>query len=214
MILRQFQQLLAEIYDAPVPHDIYDFLVTRPQPAGVARNVSEEELLVARNADGLDVALYVDAGVLGRLAAANPVDELHAGNLADCWTALEGVSHFVYLAFNAHHDREVSRLELETQAEVDKYVVSLWLLRRQRPERFPLELHSLLFQRARVDVRLPRELADLYRAASDYAGRFCRRVERRLRERAVAVAADVTTDLRRFYRLNDARKWSHIERRA
>ncbi len=49
------------------------------------------------------------------------------------WTALEGVSHFVYLAWNAGHDKPVSLLELEMQAEVDKYVGSYWLMRRQLP---------------------------------------------------------------------------------
>src|SRR5437762_13493477 len=87
------------------------------------------------------------------LAPEDPLRRLHAGNLADCWTALEGVSHFLYLAWNAGHDRPVSLLELEMQAEVDKYVVSYWLLRRQFPPRLPAQLPRMLFQRTRIDPR-------------------------------------------------------------
>ena len=76
------------------------------------------------------------------------------GNLADYWTALEGVSHFMYLAWNAGHDRAVSLLELELQAEIDKYVASWWLLREQDPARFPAELHRLLFERTQIDAQL------------------------------------------------------------
>ena len=99
----------------------------------------------------LALSLYLDPALLARLARADPLERLHAGNVADCCTALEGVSHFLYLAWNAGHDKPVSLLELEMQAEVDKYVASHWLLRRQLPERFPAELPQLLFERARID---------------------------------------------------------------
>ena len=81
----------------------------------------------------LALSLYLDPALLRRLAAADPLERLHGGNVADCLTALEGVSHFLYLVWNASHDRPVSLLELEMQAEVDKFIVSHWLLRRQVP---------------------------------------------------------------------------------
>ena len=57
--------------------------------------------------------------------------------MEDYWTALEGVSHFVYFAWNAGYDKPVSILELEMQAEIDKYIATFTLLRRQSPQRFP-----------------------------------------------------------------------------
>ena len=139
------------------------------------------------------------------------MERLHEGNVADYWTALEGVSHFVYLAWNAGHDKPVSLLELEMQAEVDKYVGSYWLMRRQFPDRFPAELLRLLFERTRIDPRLAAGREDLYREASRYAEMFCRRLERSLRGRS---QADVLSELRRFYRLTNARKVAHIQRTA
>ena len=37
--------------------------------------------------------------------------------------ALEGVSHFLYLIWNASFDRSVTLLEMELQAEIDKFVM-------------------------------------------------------------------------------------------
>ncbi len=48
----------------------------------------------------------------------------------------------------------------------------------------------------------------MYREASGYAERFCRRLERSLRGRS---QAEVLTELRRFYRLTNARKVAHIQ---
>jgi hypothetical protein len=146
------------------------------------------------------------------------MERLHDGNVADCLTVLEGVSHFLYLAWNASHDRAVSLLELEMQAEVDKFIVSHWLLRRQVPGHFPLELRRTLFERAGVDPRVG-ERAGMYRQASGYAQRFCRHLERSLARVRGAQAwqgrdAAVLTELRRFYRLSNARKRAHIEQTA
>lgn len=91
------------------------------------------------------------------------------------------MSHFVYLVWNASYDRQITLLELELQAEVDKYIASLWLLRSRNPERSPAELHYLLFERARVDDVLAGDRAGPYRTANRYAARFCRRLARTLR---------------------------------
>ena len=135
-------------------------------------------------------------------------------NVADCWTALEGVSHFLCVAHNAGHDRPVSRLTLELQAEIDKYVASFLLLRRQSPQRFPAELHTLLFRRARIDPALAAGRESLYRRASRYAARFCARLEPRLRALRLADDGSWLGELRRFYRLSDFGKLRHIERLA
>jgi hypothetical protein len=222
MLLSRLQELLGSIYDVRISHDVYDFLVTdraRLPPAARAGS-AQEELLVAESADGCELALslYLDPALLRRLARADPLTRLHAGNVADLLTALEGVSHFLYLAWNAAHDKPVSLLELELQAEVDKYVASHLLLRRQCPGHFPLELRRLLFERARPDPRLDAARAQLYREASRYAQRFCDRLERTL-ERARAHSGEVPdrevlAELRRFYRLTHGRKRAHIERSA
>jgi hypothetical protein len=221
MLLSRLQKLIGAIYDVSVAHDVYDFLVTDRArlPAVVRSGSAEEELIVAHSTDGTDevaLSLYLDPALLKRLAREDPLTRLHAGNVADWWTALEGVSHFLYLAWNAGHDKPVSLLELEMQAEVDKYVASYWLLRRQFPGHFPQELRRALFARTRVDPRVTAGRAQLYREASRYAEKFCGRLEQTLaRSRGCRLqgAADleVLSELRRFYRLTQARKRALID---
>ena len=222
MLLTQLQRLIGDIYDVRVAHDVCDFLVTdrRQLPPAARTGTAEEELLVAEDApggDGVALSLYLDAALLERLARANPLERLHAGNVGDYCTALEGVSHFLYLAWNAGHDRPVSVPELEMQAEVDKYVTSYWLLSEQWPGHFPAELRRLLFERTRIDPRVGAARAAMYREASRYAERYCARLERRLArarcagETARRADGTVLAQLRRFYRLTHARKRALIE---
>jgi hypothetical protein len=213
MVLQQLQDLLAGIYDLPMQYRVADFLFTeRAQlPAPVRDSDTDEHVLVVDDGDEAAVGLFLDPELLRRLAAANPIEALHSGNVADYWTALEGVSHFIYLAWNAGHDRSVSLLELELQAEIDKYVSSWWLLREQDPARYPAELHRLLFERTRIDPRLAGERCDLYREANQYAARFCRRLQRLLAESGRR-QAETLCELRRFYRLSRERKMMHIQR--
>jgi hypothetical protein len=223
MILRRLQALIGDIYDVSITHDVYDFLVTDRErlPAGVRSVPTDEELILSQPEDGstegeIAMSLYLDPALLLRLQRADPMERLHDGNVADYWTALEGVSHFLYLAWNAGHDKPVSLLELEMQAEVDKYVASYWLMRRQLPERFPAELLRLLFERTRIDSRLADGREDLYREASRYAEKFCRRLEQSLRAQGGRsqgeARGEVLAELRRFYRLTNARKVAHIRR--
>ena len=215
-LLRSFQRLLSSIYDVPVQDDIADFIVTdRHQlPAAHRDTPTDEQVLVSHHGDTLELSVYLDAGLLERLALANPFERLNGENVADCWTALEGVSHFLYLAWNAGHDRPVTLLELELQAEIDKYVTSLWLLKRQQPQRFPIELHHLLFDRSRVEPSLARERIAMYESANRYASRFCRLLSRRLDSSLRSVRLESLAELRRFYRFTHQRKFRHIESRT
>ena len=220
MLLTRLQGLISGIYDVSIAHDVYDFLVTDRGhlPAAARTGESDEELIVAQptaESDGeVGMSLYLDPELLKRLSLEDPMVRLHDGNVADYWTALEGVSHFLYLAWNAGHDRPVSLLELEMQAEIDKYVASYWLMREQLPGRFPSELLSALFERTRIDPRLARGREAMYRAASRYAEKFCRRLEQTLRGAHGESGGEVLAELRRFYRLTNARKLAHIERSA
>ncbi len=154
--LERLETLLTGIYDLDIGCRVESFLVTdrRLLPGECREAPGDEQLFVATDGDELCVSLYLDAGVLERLERNDPSDALDGGNLADCWTALEGLSHFLCVAHNAAHDRPVSRLALELQGEIDKYVASVVLLRQRHPRRFPAELHALLFRRSRVDPAL------------------------------------------------------------
>jgi hypothetical protein len=213
MVVQELQKLLQRLYDVPLAHDVAQFLLTDRSalPEQFGTRPTDEQLLVAQEDGEVTLGLFLEPGVLARLAQANPLAALHGGNLADYWTALEGVSHFVYLAWNAGHDRAVGLMELELQAEVDKYVCSVQLLRAQDPTRFPAELHRALFETARVDPTLAGERVGLYRRANHYAARFCRHLGELLRPMGAQAQQRARCELRRFYRLSSAMKLRHIE---
>jgi hypothetical protein len=214
--LASLQGALTEIYDLPVTPDVRDFLMTDRAGLGAVADprASDEQLIVAEEGDTLSMALYIDATVFERLARRDPFAGLTQDNLGDYLTVAEGVSHFVYVAWNSGYDKPVTLLELELQAEVDKYVLCAWLLREQGAGRFPRELHRVLFERAHVDTVAAGNRAGLYRTASDYAARFCRRVAAQLARRRNGVTCDLLAELRRFYRWGNVRKLRHIERYA
>ncbi len=210
----RLEALLTGIYDLDIGCRVEDFLVTDRAllPSECRDAPGDEQLFVAESGDELCVSLYLDAALLERLDRHDPSDRLDAANLADCWTALEGISHFLCVAHNAGHDRPVSRLALELQAEIDKYVACVELLHRASPWRFPSELHTLLFRRTRVDPALAAGREPLYRRASREAARFCSRLEPGLRARCRGDDGGWLARLRRFYRLSDSGKLRHIER--
>jgi hypothetical protein len=210
--LERLETLLTAIYDLDIGCRVEEFLVTdRDLLPGECRDApGDEQLFVSAAEDELCLSLYLDPEVLERLERHDPSDRLDQDNLADCWTALEGVSHFLCVAHNAGHDRPVSRLALEMQAEIDKYVASFALLRRAEPHRFPAELHALLFRHCRVDPALARGREPLYRRASREAARFCARLEPRLRALCRREDGTWLSELRRFYRLSDLGKLRHI----
>lgn len=211
--LERLETLLTGIYDLDVGCRVEEFLVTDRQslPGECREAPGEEQLFVSAVDDELCMSLYLDPALLERLEANDPSEGLNGDNVADCWTALEGISHFLCVAHNAGHDRPVSRLTLELQAEIDKYVASFALLRMRHPRRFPAELHSLLFQRARIDPALAGGHESLYRRASRQAARFCARLEPRLRSLCRRNDGAWLRELRRFYRLSDFGKLRHIE---
>lgn len=212
-MLRPLQHLLETIYDAPCGHDVRRFLLTeRDQlPRSRRDEAADEELILVQGKRSCRLGLYIDGAVLARLAEQDPLKALTGRNIADFWTALEGVSHFSYLMWNAGHARGVSQLELELQGEVDKYIAAFWLLRAQHPEHRPRELHPALFERTQVDPRLPPASQQLYAAATRHAARFCARLESALLSNRPALRRAAIAALRRFYRLGVTRKLQHIE---
>ncbi|HEX4241839.1 MAG TPA: hypothetical protein VHZ53_10540 [Steroidobacteraceae bacterium] len=214
MVLDSLQSMLARLYDVELCHDVCDYLITDRRylggraPCNDAR-APEEELLLAEMPGGAGVALYLDPGLLRRLEGADPLDTLTESNLADYCTVLEGVSHFVYTTWRLNRDLPVSLLELETQAEVDKFAVTVFLLARQQGGGYPREVHPRLFDRVRFDARLERDQYDRYRTAHRSAAHYCRKLEHRFVSRGELRVEPLLRELRRFYRLGSAAKVCH-----
>lgn len=219
MILRDIQALLSQVYGIDQCHDVCDFLVTDSAlvenlEAADSARATEEKLLIHELDDELGVLLYLDPELLDRLDAKDPRRYLGRTNLADFCKVLEGISHFLYVAWNASSDKSVTLMEMEMQAEVDKYVGARVLLQRQASSPLEKSLFESLFDDPAFDDRLgPEELAR-YRDASSFAGRYCRSLEKRFsadESPAPRFDLDMIRDLREFYRLPQPGKVSHIQ---
>jgi hypothetical protein len=172
--------------------------------AGVAR-AAREQLLVRHDDGELGLGLFVDAAVVANLERHDPTAVgIDDRNFSDFCLAVEGVSHFIYVALRAADDRGVSQLELELQAEVDKFACCL-LVAGPTPG---------LRRRLYGDVRYADDLDDeeraRYRAANSGANRYTGALERRFvrPDRTDALLAE----LRQFYRMDLPDKLGHIAR--
>lgn len=207
----EMQRRLLDLYEIERVADVRRFVTTDrafvEAVEGPRHRPSTEKLLVAQDAAGLSVSLYLDAGVLARLDAEGGLDALTHRSVEDFWDVAEGVSHFTMLAWCAAHDRAVSALEMELQAEVDKFVLAAIAARAERPNHALLPLHRLQFDHAQFDPALAGDEHERYTTANRYAKRYCRELAERL---AAERHEDVRTELRRFYRLSREDKFRRI----
>lgn len=214
-MIADLQQRLNDLYQAAAGYDVRDFLITDPTLArylgqDAMLTNTRETLLVAEDDEGLAVSLFLDGEMLDRLEEAKPLDRLRAAHLDDLWQVLEGVSHFNCVVWRAAQDRGVSLFELELQAEIDKFVSTVLLAVDQGHTDILSSLHGWLFEDVSYHDGLDAEQLDRYKAANDYAGRFCARLCGRLLgdgERAIS-------ELRQFYRYPLTDKISHIHSSA
>ncbi len=218
-MLDEIQQQLEHTYGLRSEAKASDFLVDAEAAkalGGTAR--AREELLVAESEEGLELALYLHPSLQ------------QPSSLGELCEVIEGVSHFLYVAHTAREERSVSLLELEAQAEVDKFVIcSLFLpLPAQRGEgrgegpardAAPLlasprfagggisELVRSLFDR----ITLHSHLTDAERWRYAEANRLARRyVQRLLPLFAAAKLEALFAELRRMYRLGAQAKLQYF----
>jgi hypothetical protein len=205
MILRRMQALLARLYDAHVEHEPQEFLIADRREleraiGSQARDVNDEHVFIVEEDGEVRVGLFIDREVLERLAQRDPLDRLDERNLQDFCTALEGVSHFHYLLWSLNRGREVSLLELELQAEVDKYAGALMLLTRQYGGQFPNTLHATMFDRVRFAPGLDVSERRRYEEANRHAARYCRDLDERFLKTRRSRPEAWVSELRRFFR--------------
>lgn len=227
-LVQHVQSRLQCQYDLVIPYQVEQFVshdatlaqrlaADSAESAGhesrhVDTPVTQESLFINQGDDALEFTLYIDQDVL-HSASRKASPETHAAISAtdeslDCiCTVLEGVSHAVCLIWHAHHDRQIRALDLELQAEVDKFTL---LLTACPDESSRDKLHRQLFDNAVFTSPVGSELYQRYKAASDSAATYCSWLaqefpgpgdQRRLRQ-----------ELARFYRLSGTGKFDHIKR--
>ena len=208
-MLNSLQNQLHDIYRADSGYDVSDFLFTDRALASVLGSHPlpddrHESVFVEYDDGDIRLSVFLDQDLLGRVDGLDPLECLQSGNLVDLALILEGVSHFNYLAWSATCDKTVTLLELELQAEVDKFVATCLLALQENEPDLARGLHKRIFDDVQFCDSLSQEQHERYRLANEYAARFCHRISGRL---GVGCGRQ---ELHDFYRMTQAEKISHI----
>lgn len=148
-----------------------------------------ESLLVRESDDGLELRLRLP--------------RLDTGTLDPICQIIEGVSHFVYIADRAARNRATTQLELELQAEVDKYVILAASLE-GFDEASSRRLRERLYEGVAFTHAANTIEGERYRVANERAHRFTGRLERELVARRRF--EQLRTELRLFFHMSQGDK--------
>lgn len=210
MRLDTLQSKLESIYEFEIAQRIDDYLTTDPGFASQVTDTGQparEQVLLKQEGDDYLLSLYLDEQVYVRFSQPSvPVAMCHQ-QASDFCLAVEGVSHFLYLCRSAHFEREVTRLELELQAEVDKYLMLLEYATTDSGQ-----VHPWLFENWRLEDGLNEEEQYRYEKANSYASKYCRGLDQRYLR--IGRKREMLRELRRFYRKTQRQKLNMIERLA
>jgi hypothetical protein len=154
--------------------------------------------------EGQREALFVREDVAGDVSMSVRLPKLEGdAGLDELCQVIEGVSHFVYVVERVRTGRATTQLELELQAEVDKWVVlaaSIGTL----DAASSAALRGHLYERVAFLHDATTELGERYRVANDAANRFVRRLERDCV--GTARFAELRTRLRQFFHVGQEEK--------
>jgi hypothetical protein len=153
------QARLARYYGIEPAPDIAPFV--RPVDG------ERETLFIRESRDAFEMALHL------------PREAVEAGPRAGfdgVCQVVEGVSHFLYVAERARRQLPTTQLELELQAEVDKYVLLVFAERSFDAKR-AAAVRSRLFERVEYAHAADTEAGVRYRMANDVAARFAGKLE-------------------------------------
>ena len=119
-------------------------------------------------AQELFIGIHFSDSISSTLTIADPLTRLADENLDQFCVIVEEVSHFHLILNRMAHEQNVSKLELESQGEIDKLLVAALTLARQCGDSHILPLARRLYDQAEI-VGGDREL---YWQATKHAARF------------------------------------------
>ena len=186
-MLEHIQKHLVEIYHleptGPVTNFLLDphtFRLWHGNTPGNPNLIREQVILKENTAEDLvQLGLYLHPDVLENLQKYRPDDGLNQNNFEDFCSAVEGVSHFLFVDHRAKLDLPLSAVELELQAEVDKFVTIFFYFHAQdRNVALTSENQNLLlnhlFQAFRLRPHLNLEEIERYETAANTAAKICK----------------------------------------
>ncbi len=189
-MLQDLQNWIESTYRLEIEEDLSPYLIGKRElkrflKPGDPFRQAEEVVLCTESGGECFLGLYL---------------RLRGSRLHRTLTALEGVSHLRLMMHRLKSGEKLSRLELELQAEVDKFV----FLRLQKPGEDP----AFHLRRAAELPGLSAEQRRLYGDSLRLANRYCRRLEREFL--STHSQDGLFRELRAFYRMSHWRKLEHL----
>jgi len=214
------QAYLEKLYKIQVPMAVEDFLIDRETLEAMERaaNVSlrskahTDQIILVESPGTLDLGIYLDESTIANLRRRDPRVALVSDNLESFCTAVEEISHFIYIVWNTGRGRPITQLELEIQAEVDKYLTCAFLLFQQRRYFVKRWLITALFEDFLLSDMLDPEQIIRYTLASRLGRAYCRFLEDRFLD--PLDMAGLLREVRSFYRLGQAEKIEAVHCKA
>ena len=160
------------------------------------------ELLLLREEDGdMDIGLFLDESMLARAHPALQRDQWHRQDIEDITSVIEGVSHLICVLWHADQRRELRPVDMELQAEIDKFVI---LKHFCQSNASLTHCQRLLFDVGAADS--DPELAERYTRARRYAWTYCQWLQARFTVDEDGLQRELAT----FYRRSGHAKQRHI----
>jgi len=207
--IRKMDRAIKQLYNLEHDFKAESFLVSNPMTASTGKGAF---YIRADEEEEVRIGIFLDAQVR------NELSDLHRWNPSD-WNqpqlgaftiAAEEVSHFNYFLHHQLAGRPVSQLEMETQGEVDKFLLTFLsgfnlMNEKQLLTKFERLLEQF-FERYRLAEHLDEEQCQRYEEANRLAQHFLSKykaqiLDLRKWERTLRL-------LRRFYRVNLSEKLS------
>ena len=205
----QLQNKLQDIYEIETVHRATDFITSNQallRTMGENNFSTNESVFISQFEDNIDISIFLESNIIENLNNPN-ISKLDINDLCH---ALEGISHFLYLIYHAEHDRQVKFIELELQAEIDKFIYLVQSQTVDNDTNSHFQLHQWLFEKFLFRENLSREEISRYKDANYYAAKYCLELIKRFEQCPDWLS--INRELRRFYRLPLQNKLQYINR--
>lgn len=123
--------------------------------------------------EDLFIGISINGDLCRILQNNNPMHFLNDKNIDAFCTLVEEISHFHLILNRAANQKNVTKIELEWQSEIDKLIICSMLLKQQSGDSHLLPLTRKLFDLGTIE---PSTFKDRYTRASRYAAKFCFKV--------------------------------------
>ena len=196
-MIEAIQKKLEGIYRLPILPQVRQYLLSPAQFQSIANaGFDQPQVLYLDEETDASVGIY-----LGKKIFKNITRNNHVFSLQDLCVVAEEVSHFVYLLWSKCNGKRINLLDLEIQAEVDKFLITEGMFPDKK------SMIEIMFNQIRMRKNLTKDQADRYW----FANRMGKKLAMDWEETKIPFEKKLKW-LKFFYRQSPKRRISMIER--